>query len=228
MSNSSQSNLGLIAKKRGMTQVFNDDGAVTPVTILEVFPLTVTQIKNDDNDGYSAVQVAYQPAKAKHLNKPQQGLFNKVGVELHRHLQEFRLDTEASAQYSVGQAIDLEAIFQPGDAVNVTGTSIGKGFQGNTRAHGHHRGPMSHGSKSHRLPGSIGAGTTPGRVFKGLKMAKNLGNERVTVKNLNVVNWVTAQDEATQESVQLILISGAIPGKKGSVVTIKPFKRVGK
>ena len=227
MSNPS-SNLGIIAKKRGMTQVFDAEGQITTVTILEVFPLTVTQVKSAESDGYSAVQIAYQSAKAKHLNKPKQGLFNKVGVGLHRHLQEFRIPAEQLSNFTSGQALDIEGVFQPGDSVRVTGTSIGKGFQGNIKAHNHHRGPMSHGSKSHRLPGSIGAGTTPGRVFKGLPMATNLGNERVTINNLKVVNMLTVQDDVTQETAQLILISGSVPGKKGSVVTIKSFKQVGK
>lgn len=219
--------IGVIAKKRGMTQIFDEEGQVTPVTILELYPLTVSQSKTKENDGYTAVQVAYEPAKAKHVNKPEQGLFNKIGIELHRHLQEFRLTEEELAQYSVGQALEVESVFQAGDAVKVTGTSIGKGFQGTVKAWHFGRGPMSHGSKSHRLPGSIGAGTTPSRVRKGLKMAKNLGNETVTVKNLKVMNIVSVQDDKTDATVHLLLVSGAVPGKKGSVVTVLPFKRVG-
>lgn len=213
--------LGLIGEKAGMTQVFDENGLAQVVTVLELLPLVVTQIKTPERDGYASVQVGYQDAKAKHLTKAEQGVFNKNKLELKRHLQEFRVAPEALANYSIGQEVDIETLYAAGEAIKVTGKSIGKGFQGTVRAHGFGRGPMSHGSKSHRLPGSIGAGTTPGRVRKGLKMAKRVGNKMVTTTNLKVVNVLNVQDKT------VMLVSGAVPGKPGSLLTVTAFKRVG-
>lgn len=196
-----------------MTQVFIEDGSAVPVTVVELLPLTVTQVKTDETDGYTAVQVGYWEGKAKHLSKAQQQHLQKNDIPLFRHLKEFRVKKDQVASFKVGDTID-PSFLEAGAAINVTGKSIGKGFQGNTKRWGHHRGPMSHGSKSHRLPGSIGAGTTPGRVFKGLKMAGKMGNERVTVSNLKVIRVMPEK--------HVVLIKGAVPGVEGGFLTIKP------
>lgn len=203
--------LGVIGEKLGMTQIFNEDGLVVPVTVVKVDPLTVTQIKTKDKDGYNAIQVGVQPGKKKHLTRPELKHLEKNNLPAFRHLQEFRL--ENVSDYSVGQNIDASVISE-GQKVDVTGTSIGKGFQGTVKRHNFARGPMSHGSKNHRLPGSIGAGTTPSRVYKGLRMAGNMGNATVTVKKLTVVKVDTEKS--------LVLIKGSVPGPEGRLVTIKP------
>lgn len=206
----------LIGRKRGMTQVFTEDGSAVPVTVVELLPLTVTQVKTVDNDGYSAIQFGYVPAKAKHLTKAQQQHLEKNGNPLMRKLKEVRLNAADLAAYKVGDVINPVgdgSFLNEGILINVTGKSIGKGFQGNTKRWNHHRGPMSHGSKSHRLPGSIGAGTTPGRVFKGLQMAGNMGNEQVTVKNLRVIRVIAEKN--------VVLIKGAVPGVEGGLVVLQ-------
>jgi large subunit ribosomal protein L3 len=200
-----------------MTQVFTEDGSAVPVTVVELLPLTVTQIKTEQNDGYNAVQVGFVPAKAKHLTKAQQQHLQKNSLELVRKLREFRIPAAEITNYKVGdtlQPVGDGSFLVEGLQVHVTGRSIGKGFQGNTKRWNHHRGPMSHGSKSHRLPGSIGAGTTPGRVFKGLQMAGNMGNEQVTVKNLAVIRVIPEKN--------VVLIKGAVPGVEGGLLTIRP------
>jgi large subunit ribosomal protein L3 len=203
---------GIIGKKRGMTQVFSEDGNAIPVTVVELLPLVVTQVKTKEKDGYSAVQVGYVEAKAKHLTKAQQGHLSKNNLGLVRKLKEFRVAD--SSAWSIGDQIALADIIQDEQIVHVTGHSIGKGFQGGTKRWHFGRGPMSHGSKSHRLPGSIGAGTTPGRVFKGLHMATNMGNEKVTVRNLKVVRMMAERN--------VVLIKGAVPGVEGGLLTIMP------
>lgn len=206
----------LIGRKRRMTQVFLEDGSAVPVTVVELLPLTVTQIKTKENDGYSAVQFGYVSAKAKHLTNAQQQHLLKNSLPLLRKLKEVRLTPEQLASYQVGDVIDPlgDATFlDAGVEVHVTGRSIGKGFQGNTKRWNHHRGPMSHGSKSHRLPGSIGAGTTPGRVFKGLNMAGKMGNEQVTERNRVVIR--------TFPEKNVVLIKGALPGVEGGFLTIQ-------
>jgi large subunit ribosomal protein L3 len=213
--------VGLVGEKAGMTQVFDENGQAQVVTVLELLPLVVTQIKTVEQDGYTAVQVGYKDAKAKHLSRPEQGVFKKNNIELKRHLQEFRMTPEVAAQYSIGQEVDIVSLYSVGEAIKVSGKSIGKGFQGTVRAHGFGRGPMSHGSKSHRLPGSIGAGTTPGRVTRGQKMAKRVGNKVVTTLNLKVINVLNVQDKT------VMLVSGAVPGKPGALLTVTAFKRVG-
>lgn len=196
-----------------MTQVFLEDGSAVPVTVVELLPLTVTQIKTVANDGYTSVQVGYGEAKAKHLTKAQQQHLQKNSLPLFRKLKEFRLPEAQVNEYKVGDTIDPS--FVTADIlVDVTGHSIGKGFQGVTKRYHHGRGPMSHGSKSHRLPGSIGAGTTPGRVFKGLNMAGKMGNETVTVTNLKVIRTLPEKN--------VVLIKGAVPGVEGGLLTIKP------
>ena len=205
--------LGVIGEKLGMTQVFDKEGLAVPVTVLKVEPLTVTQIKTIDSDGYNAVQTGVKPGKEKHMTKAEIGHLKKNSLENFRHLQEFRVDDAAS--YSIGQKIDV-SILSEGMKVDVTGTSIGKGFQGTVKRWHFGRGPMAHGSKNHREPGSIGAGTTPGRVIKGKRMAGNMGNERVTVTKLTVVR-------ADKEN-NLLLIKGSVPGPEGKLVTVVPSR----
>lgn len=198
-----------------MTQVFLEDGSAVPVTVVELLPLTVTQIKTGSNDGYTAVQVGYGQAKEKHLTRAQQKHLVKNNLPLFRKLKEFRVKAGQVETFKVGDTVD-PSFLEAGFHVDVTGQSIGKGFQGVTKRYHHGRGPMSHGSKSHRLPGSIGAGTTPGRVFKGLNMAGNMGNERVTVKNLKVIK--------TYLEKNVVLIKGAVPGVEGGYLTIRPVR----
>lgn len=207
----------LVGRKRGMTQVFQEDGSAVPVTVVELLPLTVTQIKTVQNDGYSAVQFGFITAKVKHLTKARQQHLLKNGLPLLRRLKEARVLAADIENYKVGdviQPIGDGSFLNEGILVHVTGKSIGKGFQGNTKRWNHGRGPMSHGSKSHRLPGSIGAGTTPGRVFKGLNMAGRMGNEQVTVRNLKVIRVIAEKN--------VVLIKGAVPGVEGGLLTIQP------
>lgn len=205
--------LGVIGKKVGMTQIFNDEGLAVPVTVIKVDPLVVTQVKTVETDGYNAIQVGTVSAKEKHLTKAQIGHFAKNKLENFRHLQEFRIDNPQD--FTVGQQIEL-SFLNDVQKVDVTGTSIGKGFQGTVKRHNFSRGPMAHGSKNHREPGSIGAGTTPSRVIKGKRMAGNMGNERVTITKLSLVK-VDADNS-------LILIKGSVPGSEGKLVTIVPSR----
>lgn len=200
---------GILGKKIGMTQVFTEEGLVIPVTVVEAGPVAVTQIKTLENDGYEAIQVGYVDAKEKAINKPQKGHLAKAGV-LKRHLKEFRVDTVEG--YEVGQEIKAD-LFTAGEKIDVTGISKGKGFQGPIKRHGQSRGPESHGSRYHRRPGSMGACSYPGRVFKNKKLAGHMGSVKITIQNLEVVR-VDAEKN-------LLLIKGAIPGAKGSVVTVK-------
>ena len=205
--------LGVIGKKLGMTQVFDEQGLAIPVTVIQVNPLTVTQVKTVDTDGYNAIQVGVEPAKEKHLTKAEIGHFAKNKLENFRYLQEFRVDDASS--YQVGQKIDL-TVLENVAKVDVTGKSIGKGFQGTVKRHNFSRGPMAHGSKNHREPGSIGAGTTPSRVIKGKRMAGNMGNERVTISKLTVVK--------VDNENSLLLIKGSVPGPEGKLVTVVPSR----
>ena len=203
--------LGVIGKKLGMTQVFDEQGLAIPVTVIKVDPIIVTQIKTVKTDGYNAIQVGTVDAKEKHLTKAQIGHFKKNKLENFRYLQEFRVDSPQD--YTVGQSIEV-SILANVEKVDVTGKSIGKGFQGTVKRWNFSRGPMAHGSKNHREPGSIGAGTTPGRVIKGKKMAGNMGNERVTVTKLKLFK--------VDSENSLILVKGSVPGPEGKLVTIKP------
>lgn len=205
--------LGVIGKKLGMTQVFDEQGLAIPVTVLKVDPLVVTQVKTVETDGYNAIQVGVVPAKVKHLTKAQIGHFSKNKLENFRYLQEFRVDNPQD--FTVGQEIAV-SILESAKKVDVTGKSVGKGFQGTIKRWNFARGPMSHGSKSHRIPGSIGAGTTPGRVIKGKKMAGNMGNERVTISKLTVVKVDTENN--------LLLLKGSVPGCEGNLVTVIPTR----
>ena len=200
----------ILATKVGMTQIFNEDGVLTPVTVLQAGPCVVTQVKTAQNDGYSAVQVGFGDIREKLVNKPQKGHFAKAGVDAKRYVREFRLDDAES--YTVGQEIKAD-VFAAGDKIDATAKSKGKGFQGAIKRHGQSRGPMAHGSKYHRHAGSNGSATTPGRVFKGKHMPGHMGTVRVTVQNLEVVRVDAEQN--------LLLVKGAVPGPKKSLVMIK-------
>ena len=200
----------ILATKVGMTQIFNEDGVLTPVTVLQAGPCVVTQVKTVENDGYSAVQVGFVDKREKLVNKPMKGQFDKAGVSYKRFVREFRLEDAES--YEVAPEIKAD-IFAAGEKVDATAISKGKGFQGAIKRHGQSRGPMAHGSKYHRHAGSNGACSDPSRVFKGKKMAGHMGNKKVTVQNLEIVR-VDAENN-------LLLVKGAVPGPKKSLVTIK-------
>ena len=216
----------ILATKVGMTQIFNEDGTLTPVTVLQAGPCVVTQIKTEENDGYNAVQVGFADKKDKIINKDksgkkeivhrhgltkaEQGHFAKAGVSGKRFVREFKL--ENAGEYELAQEIKAD-IFEVGDKVDATAISKGKGFQGAIKRHGQHRGPMTHGSKFHRLAGSNGAASDPSKVFKGKKMPGQMGNKKITIQNLEVVR-VDAENN-------LLLIKGSVPGPKKSLVTIK-------
>ena len=200
----------ILATKVGMTQIFNEDGLLIPVTVLQAGPCVVTQVKTEDNDGYAAVQVGFGQIREKLVNKPEKGHFEKAGVDAKRFLKEFKFDN--AAEYEVGQEIKAD-IFADGDHIDVTAISKGKGFQGAIKRHGQSRGPMTHGSKYHRHAGSNGAASDPSKVAKGKKMPGQMGNVQVTVQNLEIVRVDTENN--------LLLVKGAVPGPKKSLVTIK-------
>ena len=200
----------ILATKVGMTQIFNEDGVLVPVTVLQAGPCVVTQVKTEENDGYKAVQVGFVDKREKLVSKPVKGHFDKAGVAYKRFVREFRLDN--AEEYSVKDEIKAD-IFAAGDKIDATAVSKGKGFQGAIKRHGQSRGPMAHGSKYHRHAGSNGACSDPSKVFKGKKMPGHMGSKRVTVQNLEVVK-VDAKNN-------LILVKGAVPGPKKSLVTIK-------
>ena len=199
----------ILGKKLGMTQIFTEH-AVIPVTVVEAGPVTVTQIKTVENDGYDAVQFGFEDAKPQRVNKPMTGHFAKNDIAPKKHLAEFR--PEEGEAYEIGQQITV-ADFEEGKKLDVTGTSKGKGTQGNIKRHGHHRGPMSHGSKHKRLAGALAAGTYPSRVFKGNAGPGRMGRETVTVQNVELVKVI--------EEKNLMLIKGAVPGNKGGLVRIQ-------
>lgn len=199
----------ILGKKLGMTQIFTEH-AVIPVTVVEAGPVTVTQIKTVENDGYDAVQFGFEDAKPQRVNKPTTGHFAKNDIAPKKHLAEFR--PEDGEAYEIGQQITV-ADFEEGKKLDVTGTSKGKGTQGNIKRHGHHRGPMSHGSKHKRLAGALAAGTYPSRVFKGNAGPGRMGRETVTVQNVELVKVI--------EEKNLMLIKGAVPGNKGGIVRIQ-------
>lgn len=207
----------ILATKVGMTQIFNEDGVLTPVTVLQAGPCVVTQIKTVENDGYSAVQVGYVDKREKLVNKPLKGQFDKAGVSYKRYLREFRL--EDAENYELGQEIKAD-VFAAGDKIDVSAVSKGKGFQGAIKRHGQSRGPMAHGSKYHRHAGSNGAASDPSKVFKGKKMPGHMGHKKVTVQNLEIVR--------VDLDNSLILVKGAVPGPKKSLVTIKETVKAGK
>ena len=205
----------ILATKVGMTQIFNENGALVPVTVLQAGPCVVTQVKTAENDGYKAVQVGFVDKREKLVNKPQKGHFDKAGVSYKRYVREFRF--ENAEEYSVKDEIKAD-IFAAGDKIDATAISKGKGFQGAIKRYGQHRGPMAHGSKFHRHQGSNGSATTPGRVFKGKGMPGHMGSKQITVQNLEVVK--------VDVDNNLILVKGAVPGPKKSLVTIKETVKV--
>lgn len=200
----------LIGKKIGMTQIFNEEGVVTPVTVIEAEPNVVIQKKTTETDGYNAVQVATGSAKEKNVNKPMKGHYDKAGVEYKKKAAEFR--TEEVENYNIGDEIKVD-LFSVGEFIDITGTSKGKGTQGVIKRHGFSRGRETHGSKFHRMPGGMGAASYPGKVWKNHRMAGKMGNEQVTIQNLEVIR--------IDADKNLILVKGAIPGPKKGIVALK-------
>ena len=207
----------ILATKVGMTQIFNEDGMLIPVTVLQAGPCVVTQVKTEENDGYTSVQVGFGEIREKLVNKPEKGHFDKAGVAVKRFVREFKF--ENAEEYTLGAEIKAD-IFAAGDKVDASAISKGKGFQGAIKRFGQHRGPMAHGSKFHRHQGSNGACSSPSRVFKGKGMPGHMGCVKVTVQNLEVVR-VDAENN-------LLLVKGAVPGAKKCMVTIKETVKAGK
>ncbi|MBO5518277.1 MAG: 50S ribosomal protein L3 [Firmicutes bacterium] len=201
---------GILGKKIGMTQIFSEAGEMIPVTVIEAGPCVVTQLKTEETDGYKAVQLGFEDQKEHRLTKPERGHFAKAGVACKKYLGEFRLDEEEN--YEVGQTVSV-ADFEEGAKLDITGTSKGKGTQGNIKRHHHRRGPMTHGSKHKRLPGGLAAATYPSRVFRGNKAPGRTGRDTVTVQNLELVKVIADRN--------LMLVKGAIPGNKGGLLRIK-------
>ena len=199
----------ILGKKIGMTQIFDENGRVIPVTVVEAGPCTVVQVKTKDADGYEAIQLGFGEVKEKKLIKPTKGHFTKANVTPKKHLREFRLE---EISYNVGDEIKAD-IFTAGESVDVTGTSKGKGFQGVIKRHGQSRGPMGHGSMYHRRPGSMGSTSTPGRVFKGKNLPGHMGANTITIQNLEVV--------AVDLDKNVILVKGSVPGVNGAILKIK-------
>ena len=199
----------IIGKKVGMTQIFDENGFVIPVTVIEAGPCTVAQVKSVDTDGYNAVQLGFGEVKDKHINKPEKGHFAKSKLAAKKHLREFRVD---SSDVKVGDEVKAN-VFVAGDKIDVQGTTKGKGFQGVIKRHGQHRGPMGHGSMYHRRPGSMGSTSTPGRVFKGKKLPGHMGVQTVTIQNLDVVR--------VDMDKNVLLVKGSVPGPKGAILKIK-------
>jgi large subunit ribosomal protein L3 len=201
--------IGLIGRKVGMTQVFQDDGTMVGVSVLAIEPNTVTRLRTAERDGYTAVQLGTEVGTRKKLSKPEAGQLKDLPQV--RTIREFRVDDLAG--FEVGQQVALADLFADGDLVDVTGVSKGKGFAGPIKRHNFHRGPKTHGSDHHREPGSIGPGTTPGRVYKGLKMGGHMGDARTTVKKVRVVR--------TDPERNLLLVRGSLPGPRGSLILVK-------
>ena len=207
----------ILATKVGMTQIFNEDGVLTPVTVLQAGPCVVTQVKTVENDGYSAVQVGFVDKREKLVNKPLKGHFDKAGVSYKRYVRELKLEDAES--YALAQEIKAD-IFAAGDKIDATAISKGKGFQGAIKRLGQHRGPMAHGSKFHRHQGSNGACSDPSKVFKGKGMPGHMGSKQITIQNLEIVR-VDAENN-------LLLVKGAVPGPKKALVTVKETVKTGK
>ena len=208
--------IGILGKKLGMSQFFTAEGKSIPVTLIEAGPCRITQLKTPATDGYTAVQVGFGEIREKLVNKPAAGHLARSGPELLRHLTEYRLSTVEGL--SLGEAITLER-FEAGQKVDVSGDTMGRGFSGYQKRHGFSRGPMSHGSKNHRQPGSTGAGTTPGRVYPGKRMAGRYGGKQTTTRGLTILKIDSARN--------LLVVKGSVPGKPGSLLNIRPAKRVG-
>ncbi len=208
---------GIIGKKIGMTQIFDEKGNVVPVTVIEATPNVVAQVKTVETDGYNSIQLGYGEVKDKHINKPEKGHFTKAGLTAKKHLREFRV--EDVENYKVGDEVKAD-IFEAGEKIDVQGTTKGKGFQGVIKRHGQHRGPMGHGSMYHRRPGSMGSTSTPGRVFKGKKLPGHMGRVTVTIQNLDVVR--------VDMDKNVILVKGSVPGAKGAILKIKSAVKASK
>jgi large subunit ribosomal protein L3 len=204
--------LGILGTKLGMTQIFDEAGFAIPVTVIKAGPCIVTQIKNPETDGYSAVQIGYGQIASKNLTKPELGHLQKSDSPPLRHLKEYKLNSTTDSDLKVSDKVTVN-LFTVGQTVCVSGKSIGKGFAGTIKKYGFTRGPMTHGSKNHREPGSIGQGSTPGRVFPGKKMAGRLGGKQTMVKNLTVVH--------VNPENNLLVVKGTVPGKTGNLLSIK-------
>jgi large subunit ribosomal protein L3 len=207
-------NIGILGTKLGMTQIFDESGLAIPVTIIKAGPCLITQIKTLETDGYNAIQVGYSEIQSKLLNKPTLGHLQKAGSLPLKYLKEYRI--QSSSGELLGTTISVNS-FNLGDKVSITGKTIGKGFAGTVKRHNFTRGPMTHGSKNHREPGSIGMGTTPGRVYPGKKMAGRLGGKQTTIKNLQIV--------LINPENNLLVVKGAIPGKLGNLLSIKKITK---
>ena len=204
--------VGILGTKLGMTQIFDENGKAIPITVVQAGPCRVTQVKTKQTDGYEAIQVGYHEVREKLVNKPTLGHLQKSGAPPLKYLKEYRVAEPLA--FELGQTLTVD-MFEAGQLVNVTGKSIGRGFAGYQKRHNFARGPMSHGSKNHRLPGSTGAGTTPGRIYPGKRMAGQLGNKTVTIRKLEIVRVDPEQN--------VLLIKGAVPGKPGALLNIAPF-----
>jgi len=203
--------IGLLGNKIGMTQIFDETGNIIPVTILKVGPCVVTQVKTEARDGYNSIQVGYSNVSSKSLTQPELGHLQKSNIQSLKYLKEFRISDDH--EFEVGQILKVD-LLSPGQLVNVKGKSIGKGFSGLQKRHNFTRGPMTHGSKNHRAPGSIGMGTTPGRVLPGKKMAGQLGNKVTTIRKLKVIQLNLEEN--------ILVIKGSVPGKPGNLLSIVP------
>lgn len=208
--------IGILGKKLGMSQFFDPEGRSIPVTLIEAGPCRITQLKSEATDGYTAVQVGFGEVREKLVNRPARGHLAKSGDELLRHLREYRVTSVDGLE--LGSEITVAA-FEAGQKVDVSGDTMGRGFAGYQKRHGFSRGPMTHGSKNHREPGSTGAGTTPGRVYPGKRMAGRYGGKQITTRGL-VILKVDAERN-------LLVVKGSVPGKPGSLLDIRPAKRVG-
>jgi len=203
-------NKGLIGKKIGMTQVFDEKGKVIPVTVIEAGPCVVSQVKSNEVDGYTAIQLGFGNVKENKINKPEKGHFSKVNVMPKKHLREFKVDS--NNELKVGDELKVD-IFSAGEKIDIQGTSKGKGYQGVIKRHGQARGPMGHGSMYHRRPGSMGPTSTPGRVFKGKKLPGHMGVQTITIQNLEIVK--------VDLDKNVLLVKGSVPGAKGAILKIK-------
>ena len=208
--------IGILGKKLGMSQFFDPEGRSIPVTLIEAGPCRITQLKSEATDGYTAVQLGFGEIREKLVNRPARGHLTKSGDELLRHLREYRVNSVDGLE--LGSEVTVAA-FEAGQKVDVSGDTMGRGFAGYQKRHGFSRGPMTHGSKNHREPGSTGAGTTPGRVYPGKRMAGRYGGKQTTTRGLVILKVDTERN--------LLVVKGSVPGKPGSLLDIRPAKRVG-
>jgi large subunit ribosomal protein L3 len=208
--------IGILGKKLGMSQFFDEEGRSIPVTVIEAGPCRITQLKSEATDGYTAVQIGFGEIREKLVNKPARGHLARSGSEPLRHLREYRV--EAVDGFTLGGDLTVAA-FEAGQKVDVSGDTIGRGFAGYQKRHGFSRGPMSHGSKNHREPGSTGAGTTPGRIYPGKRMAGRYGGKQITTRGLTIVQVDSERN--------LLVLKGSVPGKPGALLDIRPARRVG-